>query len=152
MEHDLIAQLSWGAVLIALSVVVQAFILDCLIKIITRVEPRTHAVLGEMWQIPLMMIAVMGSFVAHVIQIWMWAGFYLWIGVVDGVESALYFSASAFTTVGFGDIYLPQEDWRMTSAIQAANGFLVFGWSTAFIFEVMARLYKNKQNREEAVK
>ena len=86
-------------------------------------------------------IAVLGVFCAHVIQIWLWAIFYLAVNALPNLEEALYFSTSAFTTVGFGDLVL-DERWRLVSSFQSANGFILFGWSTAFIFEVMSRFYR----------
>lgn len=56
------------------------------------------------------------------------------------LPDALYFSTVTFTTVGFGDIVLAPSI-RMLSAIEAANGFLLFGWTTAFIFELISKIY-----------
>ena len=61
------------------------------------------------------------------------------IGEFDAIEPALYFSTSTFTTVGFGDLVLA-EDWRMLAAAESANGFLLIGWSTAFLVAVTARV------------
>ena len=93
----------------------------------------------------LLVTVVLGIFLAHIVQIWLWAIFYLYIDVVeitDIEEAALYFSTSTFTTVGFGDIIL-DKDWRLVSSFQSANGFILFGWSTAFIFEIMSKLYED---------
>ena len=54
------------------------------------------------------------------------------------MQPAVYFSLVCFTTLGFGDITLPVE-WRLLSALIGANGFLLFGWSTAYMFELMRR-------------
>ena len=75
----------------------------------------------------------------HTIQIWLYALTYLALGQFDAVEPALYFSTSTFTTVGFGDLILT-EDWRMLAAAESANGFLLIGWSTAFLVAVSARV------------
>ena len=92
------------------------------------------------------MIAVLGVFCAHIAQIWLWALLYIVIDAWPDLETALYFSTSTFTTVGFGDLYLG-KNWRLLSSFQSANGFILFGWSTAFIFEVMSRLYKDDSFR-----
>lgn len=85
--------------------------------------------------------AVLGIFCAHMAQIWLWAVFYIGIGEISDIETALYFSTTTFTTVGYGDVIL-DKDWRLVSSFQSANGFILFGWSTAFIFEVMSKLYQ----------
>ncbi len=82
---------------------------------------------------------VFALFLLHSIEIWLYALAYLAVGAFDALEPALYFSTSAFTTVGIGDVYLG-EDWRMLSAAEAMNGFLLIGWSTAFLVSVSAKV------------
>jgi len=82
---------------------------------------------------------VIALFALHSIEIWVYALVYFAIGALDGLELALYFSTSAFTTVGFGDVTLEPE-WRMLGAAESMNGFLLIGWSTAFLVSVTARV------------
>ncbi|MDX2607582.1 MAG: ion channel [Woeseiaceae bacterium] len=81
---------------------------------------------------------------AHLIEVLLWSVIYLVLGIFDAIEPALYFSLVAYTTLGFGDVVLP-ESWRLLSGITAANGFLVFGWSTAFQVEYISRLSRGFQ-------
>lgn len=85
------------------------------------------------------LFVVISLFALHSIQIWAYAFAYLGLGQFDGIETALYFSTSAFTTVGFGDVLL-SDSWRMLGAAESANGFLLIGWSTAFLVAVTARV------------
>ena len=94
---------------------------------------------GVLWQGASIIGVVLGLFALHSVQIWIYALTYLLLGQFDALEPALYFSTSSFTTVGFGDIVLP-HDWRMLTAAEAANGFLLIGWSTAFLVSVTARV------------
>jgi len=91
-------------------------------------------------------IAVLIVICAHIVQIWLWALLFLAIGELSTLEEALYFSVSAFTTLGMGDIVF-SEQWRILSSIEAANGFILFGWSTAFIFEIMSQLYRKEADK-----
>ena len=91
------------------------------------------------WQGVTIVFIVVGLFALHSLEIWLYALTYLALGQFDALDTALYFSTSTFTTVGFGDIVL-SEDWRMLSAAQSANGFLLIGWSTAFLVSVTARV------------
>ncbi len=76
----------------------------------------------------------------HTLEIWMFAGLYLWLGLFDGnLMDAVYFSASTFSTVGFGDLVLPDK-WRLLAATEGAHGFLLIGWSTAFMVTVTAKM------------
>ena len=79
----------------------------------------------------------------HVIEIWIWAIFYYFTASIQEIptlEAALYFSTSSFTTVGFGDLVL-SEEWRLLSSFESTNGMILFGWSTAFIFELIRHVY-----------
>lgn len=82
------------------------------------------------------------------IDIWLWTLLLYALDrpVLKDIETALYFTTTSFTTVGFGDIILG-ADWRILSTISAINGMIIFGWSTAFIFEIMAKLYDGGRHR-----
>lgn len=87
----------------------------------------------------LILLVVCSLFDLHSIQIWAYALAYMALGQFEGIETALYFSAAAFTTVGLGD-ELFHDEWRMLGAAESANGFLLIGWSTAFLVAVTARV------------
>ena len=76
---------------------------------------------------------------AHLFQIIMWAWVFVHNELLPSWEAAIYFAAACYTTLGFGDLLLP-EQWRLLSGVTAANGFLLFGLSTAFLFEVLRQL------------
>lgn len=96
-----------------------------------------------------MVFTVLVVFLSHIVQIWLWALLFLYLepNILHNLETALYFSTSSFTTVGFGDVFL-DEEWRLLSSFEAANGFILFGWSTAFIFEIISKLYKDEKIRK----
>lgn len=82
----------------------------------------------------------------HLIEVLTWAAAY-WalpgISQIDSAEEAIYFSTVTFTTLGYGDITLISP-WRMLSAVQAAVGMLIFGWSTAMLFTVVQRIWEER--------
>ena len=56
-------------------------------------------------------------------------------------EEAFYFSMVTFTTLGYGDITLDPQ-WRLLSGVEAVNGILLVGWSTALLFTVVQRSWR----------
>ena len=83
------------------------------------------------------------QFLAVVTEALIWALLYRLnasITVLPDLATALYFSMTTFTTVGYGDIVLAKE-WRILASLQAANGMIIFGWSTALIFYYIQRIY-----------
>ena len=75
---------------------------------------------------------------AHASEVLVWAMAY---GIVDAVPaggSIVYFAFVNYTTLGYGDI-VPVKEWQLLGPMTAMNGVLLFGWSTAVIFEVLRR-------------
>ena len=82
-------------------------------------------------------------FLAIVLEAGLWALLYLYdplITKLPDLETAFYFSMGTFTTLGFGDVVL-SGPWRTLASIQAANGVIIFGWTTALIFYFIQRIY-----------
>lgn len=79
------------------------------------------------------------------VAVWIWAALYLVLGIFEDLETAIYFSTVAFTTLGFGDITL-EGNWRILSAVMAANGLILFSLTTAFLIEMVRRLVPERSN------
>ncbi|MEZ5913615.1 MAG: ion channel [Paracoccaceae bacterium] len=71
--------------------------------------------------------------------VWTWALAFWFLEVFATLEASVYFSLVAFTTLGFGDILLP-NDWRLLSGMAAANGLLNFGLLTAILVETLRQI------------
>ena len=72
----------------------------------------------------------------HMTETAIWAGFYQWWGLFPDFETSWYFSLTSYTTIGFGDVTLPQR-WRMLGGVEGISGVLLCGVSTAFIFVIL---------------
>ncbi|MCP3905306.1 MAG: two pore domain potassium channel family protein [Planctomycetes bacterium] len=83
---------------------------------------------------------VLVMFIASVIEAALWAVTYIAVGAITGFEKALYFSTVTYTTLGYGDVTL-EGQWRLLSAFEAANGIIMFGWTTALIVWAVQRVY-----------
>jgi hypothetical protein len=75
---------------------------------------------------------------AHTLEILVWAAAYLIVGAAPAESDLLYFAFVNYTTLGYGDI-TPLPSWRLTGPMTAMNGILLFGWSTAVLFEVLRK-------------
>src|SRR5882724_4439812 len=76
--------------------------------------------------------------VLHILQILLWAAFYRW-RCLPSWESCFYFSATSYSTVGYGDVVLPQV-WRMLGPIESVTGVLMSGLSVSALFAIVTRL------------
>ena len=83
-----------------------------------------------------MITAVTIFMLAHTVEVFVWSLLYRILGVVN--SDVVYFAFVNYTTLGYGDI-LPAPQWRLLGPLAAMNGILLFGWSTAVIFEILRR-------------
>jgi voltage-gated potassium channel Kch len=83
---------------------------------------------------------VLMLFLVSLLEAGIWAAVYLHVGMIDSFERAMYFSVVTYTTLGYGDVTLP-EHWRLLGASQAAAGIIIFGWSTAIIVAAVQHVY-----------
>jgi hypothetical protein len=83
----------------------------------------------------LLVVTALFILAVHIVGIWIWAGLFLGMGILETLEAALYFSTVTSTTVGYGDVVL-HHDWRLLGSFQGMGGIILFGISTAFIVAV----------------
>jgi len=126
-------QIALGSLLVLVTTAVHAFC-TFLALVVLRGESRwfqwEHARLlrGTL----LVSSLVLLLFFASLVEAWIWAHVYVAVGALDDLETALYFSTVTFTTLGYGDVTLG-ADWRLLSTFEAANGTVMFGWSTSLV-------------------
>ena len=146
MYENLFTNISIGLFMILTTFMFHAFSLDRLIRVVQRILPQTRKTGNEtkrLWKMSVLLLTSLGIICIHSIEIWLWAFLYLYLDIsaVKDLETAVYFSTTSFSTVGYGDIVLSPDD-RLLGAMQATSGMLLFGWSTAFIFEVLSVTYE----------
>lgn len=103
-----------------------------------RAARKVHVAQPDVRLVAVMVTAVSVLMVAHFVEVMVWAQTYRLIDVVE-MDSVAYFAFVNFTTLGYGDI-LPASHWRLIGPITAMNGIVMFGWSTAVIFDVLRRM------------
>src|SRR4051812_13380465 len=100
-----------------------------------RVEHTARAPAPPMGRVGITAVFLM---VAHVVEVLIWALAYAAVGAAPPGSDLLYFPFVNYTTLGYGDI-TPVGGWRLTGPMTAMNGILMFGWSTAVLFEVLRK-------------
>ena len=84
-------------------------------------------------------LIVLGLFVVHGLEIWLYAFLYEAIGAVHGLRNSVYFSTVTYGAIGYDDRAMA-ERWRLVAAIEGINGIMLIGWSTAFFVTLIGRL------------
>ena len=97
----------------------------------------------SLWHTAVLMIRFTSvTILLHLLQILMWAAFYR-LRCFRSWESCFYFSATSYSTVGYGDIVLPPV-WRLLGPVEAIMGVLMCGISVSTLFAIATRLIGNE--------
>ena len=132
-----------GSALIAITVLIHALGTTAWVRHLVNTHRDTQGWGGRRAMIILVNTALI-VFVLHAVEIMLWAAAYLALLPTDELasfEEAVYFSFVTFTTLGYGDITL-SAGWRLLSGIEALNGILLVGWTTAMIFSVVQNIWR----------
>jgi len=137
----MIGQLVVGSLLIGLAIIIHAGFMASAVRALRR----SRDWLSRPPLFAKLVLALAGValwlLLGMTITVWIWAIYFLQVGALADIETAVYFSLVSFTTLGFGDIILAKE-YRLLSGLLAANGLILFGLTTAFLIEFMQRLYQ----------
>ncbi|MDH4386962.1 MAG: ion channel [Caulobacter sp.] len=135
----LFRNLGLATAMVALTVMMHFWGLIFLLRLMNHTGRRLRAQESSHGQALLLVLVVFGIFGLHTAEIWLYSALYLWLGALNAVEPALYYSTVSFVSLGYGDLTLP-EKWRLLGAIEAANGVILVAWSAGFLHTVTTRL------------
>lgn len=128
-----------ASLMVMLCVTVHFFGLVLLMRLLRKRVGRIGRTGGMFGHGLVILMVVHGLFLTHTIEVWAFALSYVALGAIGDFTTALYFSTATFTTIGYGDVVLPEE-WRLFGAIEGAVGLILFGWSTAFLISVTVHM------------
>ncbi len=134
----MLANLVLGAIVMSMTVVIHAVGLIELTRIVGLVTDRVRLE-GRRSRIVAMIVIVLGTLAVLTVEVWLWAIVHFAIGSFADFETALYFSVVSFSTLGYGDV-IPPPEWRIFAALEGINGFLLIGWSTAYLIAAGMRV------------
>ncbi len=134
----MLSNLALGTAVISVTVIIHTFGLILLARWMSWIVHWLRLHRHSLGKTIAMVTTTLGIFLVHTIEIWLWAFVYVATGVVGGLEDAVYFSTVTFSTLGYGDITPPRE-WRVFAALEAMNGFILIGWSIAYLIAASTR-------------
>jgi Ion channel len=138
-SYPILEPLAVSAALVVATVTIHMIGLAVLMRFMQARSIRLRPHISVFRQSLFIIMIVLGLVAIHAVEIWLYTVVYIGLGEFVSVEEALYFSITTFTTVGFGDV-LQSGQWRLVGAVESFNGFLLIGWSTAFLVSVISRL------------
>jgi len=139
----MLRQLLVGGAVNVCNIAIHGLVMATVVEIAARMAAARHTVDQTLRLvvviIPAASIATVPVLmVAHFSEVMVWSLAYAIVGAAPAGADPVYFAFVNYTTLGYGDV-TPVERWRLLGPITAMNGVLMFGWSTAVIFEVLRR-------------
>lgn len=119
------------------NVAIHALVMTMVVRVARTVDANA-ALPASLFLMAIMIATVSVLMVAHVLEVAVWAMTYAIVGAAPAGSSMIYFAFVNYTTLGYGDV-VPVDQWRLLGPATAMCGVLMFGWSTAVIFEVLRK-------------
>jgi ion channel len=142
----MLRQLLVGTAISACNIAIHAMVMVTVIGA-ARVAGERATSRQSLRLIAVMIATVSVLMVAHLAEVLVWSFSYMIVRVAPPGTDLIYFAFVNYTTLGYGDV-TPLEHWHLLGPMTAMNGVLLFGWSTAVIFEVLRRALTTLRSEE----
>ena len=130
-----------GAAVSVCNIAVHALVMAAVVRIAQIVAAKGTS-RQSLRLISVMTATVSVLMVAHASEVIVWSMAYAIVDAAPAGADLVYFAFVNYTTLGYGDV-TPVQRWRLLGPMTAMNGVLLFGWSTAVIFEVLRRTMRH---------
>ena len=131
----MLVQFLVGGIVCVCNIAIHALVMTVVVRVARAAgtKKRSHPSL----RLIIAMIATLSVLMAaHVLEVFVWSLAYSIVDAAPAGTNLVYFAFVNYATLGYGDV-TPVEGWRLLGPLTAMNGALLFGWSTAVIFEVL---------------
>lgn len=129
-------QILFACLLIVITITIHVVSLDAMLRVIFWSHALSKS--GFLRVSRFVIVIACWLLLTHLAEIAVWGIFYFWRGLLPRLNSALYFSAGAYTTVGAVDLELP-ESWRFFAPLEALAATLMCGLSTGLFFAIVSQ-------------
>ena len=126
-----------GGIVCVCNITIHSLVMTVVVAVarVSNAKKRSHP---SVRLIITMIATVSVLMAAHVLEVFVWSLAYSIVDAAPAGTNLVYFAFVNYATLGYGDV-VPVEGWRLLGPITAMNGALMFGWSTAVIYEVLQR-------------
>lgn len=133
----MLRQILFGGAVSVVNIAIHAFVMTIVVYVVQR-SSANNKIGSSVYLIMVMIPTVLVLMTTHTAEVSVWAFAYFIVNAAPEGADRLYFAFVNYTTLGYGDI-VPVTRWRLLGPMTAMNGVLLFGWSTAVIFEVLLK-------------
>jgi hypothetical protein len=138
-------QLLLGSIITLISLLAGAFMWWGLNEWLLKLEPWLRRPPHQWKSATVIMMVVLSTMATMTFGVWLWAIVFRQMAVFTSLEEAVYYSLVAYTTLGLGDVIVPQ-DQRLLGGMTGANGFLMFGLMTAMLTDTLRHVRRVQRN------
>ena len=132
----MLVQFLVGGIVCVCNITIHALVMTMVVRVArASVSTTDHP---SLLLITVMIATVSVLMAAHVLEVFVWSLAYWIVDAAPAGTNLVYFAFVNYATLGYGDV-IPVEGWRLLGPITAMNGALMFGWSTAVIYEVLQK-------------
>ena len=128
-----------GSIAVLCTIFIHALAVGAIVNFFRYERRRGRTGTGWRVDFPIVVLTIAFAFVAHLIEMALWAVLFVICGEFKDFAAAYYHSAVNYSTLGYGDVIM-SPSWKLLGPLEAADGALMFGVSTAMIFAVISRL------------
>lgn len=139
-------QIVLGSALLAICSLVHIFMLVAIVRLMSKHVHRLAQLKHRTRWSAMLLIAFATVIAAHTVQVWSWAFAFVWLGAIEDISRAIYFSLVTYTTVGYGDVTVG-PNYRVFGAMASVTGLLNFGLSTAFLVGLFSRMLEDAEDK-----
>ena len=133
----MLVQFLVGGIVCVCNITIHSLVMTVVVSV-ARVSSTTKRSHPSLRLIITMIATVSILMAAHVLEVFVWSLAYSIVDAAPAGTNLVYFAFVNYATLGYGDV-VPVEGWRLLGPITAMNGALMFGWSTAVIYEVLQK-------------
>ena len=145
----MLRQFLMAAAISACTIVIHALVMTAVVRT-SQATAVKAASRPNLLLIAVMVATVSVLMAAHACEVIVWSLAYGLVDAAPANTKLLYFAFVNYTTLGYGDV-VPVERWQLLGPITAMNGVLLFGWSTAVIFEVLRKTMAVKASAADSL-
>ena len=140
----MLIQLLVGSAVSAVNIILHAAVTMIAIPV-ARAAARRSASRPLLYLPGVMIATALALMAAHTLEVFVWSVAYAVVNAAPDDANLVYFAFVNYTTLGYGDV-TPLAKWRLLGPMTAMNGVLMFGWSTALIFEVLIKTIGQRES------
>ncbi len=138
---------AWSLPLIAFTVILHVICLGVIntwvVRALHRLRNRRHFI--TVFTL-VMGVTTLLATILHALEAGIWAVAYRRLGAIASAPAAIIYSLGAMTTYGHAELYLAAH-WQLMGALEALNGLLLFGLTTAFLYGHVQRVWQTQDSR-----